>query len=78
MSPLTSDEIRRWRKSLGLSQRKLAELLGLDPKSGHTVGRWESGKISPAGPVLKLLKIYRAASANDGTVCILEMRAKEL
>jgi transcriptional regulator with XRE-family HTH domain len=44
---MTPDELRQRRKALRLSQRKLAEALGV---TQHTVSRWEEGKITLTAP----------------------------
>jgi len=45
-------DIKSLRKQLGLSQDKLAALLGVAP---YTVRRWESGKSRPSPLALKQL-----------------------
>ena len=52
---MTPAEFRSIRKKLGLSARKMAELLGL--KSGRTIRRYEAGDIPISGPVEKLIRI---------------------
>ena len=58
--------IRRLRTALGLSQEKLARLIGV---SFQSVNRWENGASTPAGPtdlVLETLeKIAAAGKAGD-------------
>jgi transcriptional regulator with XRE-family HTH domain len=44
---VTPEELRQRRKALGLSQRRLAEALGV---TQHTVSRWEEGKIALTAP----------------------------
>ena len=46
-------DIRELRKQLGLSQDKLAALLGVAP---YTVRRWESGKSKPSPLALEKLE----------------------
>jgi DNA-binding transcriptional regulator YiaG len=51
MTPPSPDEIKAFRKAIGWSQPKLAEMLGA--ASGRTVEAWESG-INTAPPMLRL------------------------
>lgn len=44
---MTPEELRQRRKELGLSQRKLAEAIGV---TQHTVSRWEEGKMKLSAP----------------------------
>lgn len=46
------DQIITARKSLGLNQAEFADALGVDQA---TISRWESGKITPSGPAIRLL-----------------------
>lgn len=50
------------RKNVGLSQRELAEMLGV---SNATIGHWESGirtpKIEHLGPYLEALRVLETA-----------------
>ena len=55
--PLTPEELRQIRKDAGLSQSKLARLLGLS--NGRTIRRYESGELIPPGPVVKLYHMLR-------------------
>jgi DNA-binding transcriptional regulator YiaG len=48
-----AEEIIQLRKALGITQRRLAELLGSTPA---TVARWETGQHQPRGGYLKALK----------------------
>jgi DNA-binding transcriptional regulator YiaG len=50
------------RKMLGLSQRKLAELLGVDP---GTLQGWEAGQHKPVGRTRRLLEAFLAKSPGD-------------
>lgn len=50
---MTGNELLTLRKQLELSQQSLAEKIGVDQ---GTVSKWESGKQSPSGPALKLLR----------------------
>ena len=47
-------DIVRARKGLNLSQRSLANLIGVSPR---TVEGWETGKNEPAGPACRLLRL---------------------
>jgi len=47
--------VKELRKQLGLSQDKLAALLGVAP---YTVRRWESGKSQPSPLALKQLSQF--------------------
>ena len=50
LKPMTPEELREWRTSRGLTQKQLAELLGVKQSS---VSRWEDGK-RKIPPFLKL------------------------
>lgn len=51
MDYLTSEEIKKIRKTLGMTQAQLADALRLEPKSGrNTVRAWETGKRKITGP----------------------------
>lgn len=54
-NPLSGDEIRYIRHHLDLSQKKLAELLGMDYQS---ILGWEKGKREISSPTDRLLKAY--------------------
>lgn len=47
-------DVVRARKKLNLSQRSLANLMGVSPR---TVEAWETGKNEPAGPARRLLRL---------------------
>ncbi len=51
---LTPSLFRKWRKKMGLSQEKLANVLQV--QSGRTVRRWEAGERKIPGPVKVLMK----------------------
>ena len=44
-------DVKTWREQHQLTQRELANLLGLDPQ---TISRWERGVKQPHGRVLEL------------------------
>lgn len=50
---MTGDELRAARKRLGLTQAKLAALLGIS--DGRAVRRWESGRRDIPAPIVVLL-----------------------
>ncbi|MFF2922118.1 helix-turn-helix transcriptional regulator [Streptomyces celluloflavus] len=60
------------RKTLGYSQEKLAQLLGVDRT---TVGRWESGRIDPQPPQRRGLAIALQVSLQELDVLLAEPRA---
>jgi DNA-binding transcriptional regulator YiaG len=51
---MTSKDIRRLRKQLGLSQSEFAELVGV---TANTVARWERGEMGLRTTTVKLLEI---------------------
>lgn len=51
---MTDAQIKELRKSLGYTQAKLAEELGV---TANTVARYERGELRPSPPVTKLLKL---------------------
>jgi transcriptional regulator with XRE-family HTH domain len=53
------NDLRTQRKALGLSQRKLAEALGV---STNTVARWERGELRIAQPKMLALALARLAT----------------
>lgn len=59
---MNGNELLTLRKTLDLSQQSLAEKIGVDQ---GTVSKWESGKQSPSGPALKLLKQLAAGAASE-------------
>ena len=54
VTELTPSLLRDWRKKMGLSQEKLANVLQV--QSGRTVRRWELGEREIPGPVKVLMK----------------------
>ncbi|MCM1226434.1 MAG: helix-turn-helix domain-containing protein [Clostridium sp.] len=53
---LTVDEIKTIRKSVGLTQAKFAEVLGISPR---TVASWEIGINRPSGSSARLISLIR-------------------
>ena len=51
---MTGAQIKELRKSLGYTQARLAEEVGLTP---NTIARYERDELRPSPPVLKLLKL---------------------
>jgi len=51
---MTSTQIKELRKSLGYTQARLAEEVGLTP---NTIARYERDELKPSPPVLKLLRL---------------------
>lgn len=60
------------RRTLGYSQEKLAELLGVDRT---TVGRWESGKVAPQPPQRRSLATALEVSLQELDVLLAPPRA---
>lgn len=56
VTPISSDEIKRLRESLNVSQSVFANLLNI---SKSTVQKWEIGDKKPSGSSLKLLSIVK-------------------
>ncbi len=70
------EEFRAIRESAGLSQGRLARLLGLGRDGGRAVRRWESGERSIGGPVticMRALELGVLQPGEDGTP---ELRGK--
>ena len=55
---MTGERVRRLRQKLGLTQERLAQLLGV---SWTTVNRWEAGASSPTGMAARLLMLLERA-----------------
>lgn len=53
---LTPNEIKAFRKGIGLTQQQLEDLLGAGPKA---VGRWEKGTVIQNGATDTLLRLLR-------------------
>ena len=51
---MTGAQIKVLRKSLGYTQARLAEEVGLTP---NTIARYERDELKPSPPVLKLLRL---------------------
>ncbi|MDX6694584.1 MAG: Antitoxin component of bacterial toxin-antitoxin system, MqsA [Blastocatellia bacterium] len=51
---MTGAEIKTLRKSLGYTQARLAEEIGV---TANTIARYEREELKPSPPVLKLLKL---------------------
>lgn len=51
---MNGEQVKELRKTLGYTQSKLAEELGVTP---NTIARYERGEFKPSPPVLKLLKL---------------------
>jgi len=51
---MTGEQIKELRKSLGYTQARLAEEVGLTP---NTIARYERDELKPSPPVMKLLKL---------------------
>jgi putative transcriptional regulator len=51
---MTGTQIKELRKSLGYTQARMAEEVGLTP---NTIARYERDELRPSPPVLKLLKL---------------------
>src|SRR5947207_15274223 len=58
ISAVTPDRIRNLRRRLGLSQERLANVLGV---TWTTVNRWEAGSSSPTGMPARLLVLLERA-----------------
>lgn len=52
--PISSEEIKKIREDLDLSQTKLALLIGVTPS---TIALWEQGRRTPIGPARVLLRM---------------------
>ncbi len=59
---LSRHQIRRIRNRLGLSQRQLADLLGVHPL---TVSKWERGLLSPNAHQEDLLRSFGEAEGTE-------------
>ncbi|MGH7744290.1 MAG: helix-turn-helix domain-containing protein [Candidatus Dormibacteria bacterium] len=66
---MSRKDIRRLRLSLGMTRRRMAELLGV---SESTVGMWESGVRSPGGPSRKMLERL----AKEGSAVKVDIRSR--
>jgi transcriptional regulator with XRE-family HTH domain len=62
MSDGVGGRLRIARRSAGLTQKQLAELLGVEP---ITVSRWERGVTSPSLPRLRRIAELTGTSASD-------------
>ncbi len=57
---MTGAQIKELRKSLGYTQARLAEEVGLTP---NTIARYERDELKPSPPVLKLLRLLELNKA---------------
>ena len=51
---MTATQIKQLRKTIGYTQAKLAEEIGV---TSNTIARYERGELKPSPPVMKLLKL---------------------
>jgi putative transcriptional regulator len=58
---ITGEEIKELRRSLGYTQARLAEELGVTP---NTVARYERDEFKPSAPVQKLLRMLHLGVTN--------------
>ena len=65
LSKLTGPEVRQIRHDLGLSQQKLATILGLGVDGRRTVGRWEMETYPVPGPAAYALRAMAAGFLPD-------------
>lgn len=56
ISVMTPEEFKQWRKDMGLTQTKAAEVLGV---TRSAVAKWEMGERELSKTVLKLIDIYK-------------------
>jgi DNA-binding transcriptional regulator YiaG len=63
MYPISGDEIRTLRDTLGLTQWQLATELGCHP---NYIGRWERGEVTPNSVTRKLLADMRDQLKEEG------------
>jgi putative transcriptional regulator len=56
---MTGIQIKELRKSLGYTQARLAEEVGLTP---NTIARYERDELKPSPPVLKLLRLLELSN----------------
>jgi DNA-binding transcriptional regulator YiaG len=61
MPVMTRDEVKRLRRKLGMTQRKLADALGVTQTS---VARWEMGMHQIEEPTARLLKLLVKMNTN--------------
>lgn len=57
---MTGTQIKDLRKTLGYTQAKLADEVGV---TANTVARYERGELRPSPPVMKLLKLLEMLTA---------------
>ena len=60
---LSPEEMKQIRKALRMTQEDMARRLGLGKQGRLTVGRWETGKSKPGGPVLVAYEEMRKRAA---------------
>lgn len=67
---MTPTALRSARHALGLSARGLALALGMTPRSGRTVRRWEAGASPISGPVAAAVRalLREAGLRLDGDI----------
>ena len=65
LGKLTGAEVRKIRHDLGLSQQKLATILGLGVDGRRTVGRWEMETYPVPGPAAYALRAMAAGFLPD-------------
>lgn len=53
---MTPQEIKELRVSLGITQKKLAELMNV---TVSTVSFWETGRRNPGGTAIRLLEVLK-------------------
>ncbi len=75
ISAVTPDRIRSLRQRLGLTQERLANMLGV---TWTTVNRWEAGSSSPTGmPARLLILLERAATSPKFQAVLNDPRASD-
>jgi len=60
---MTPDEIRAWRRRLGLNQRQAAEALDVTDRA---IRQWERGDTVPSKPTVRLMQAVERKREADG------------